>query len=251
MGLSNLAAIILAAGKGTRLKSPLAKVLQPLAGQPLLSYVLQAVRPLKPGATIAVIGYQAEQVREAFQGEADLQYVLQAEQLGTGHAAAQAKEVLQEFSGDLLILCGDMPFIRTETLQEMLSLRQSTKAACVMLSFIDPENQDFGRVVRGEDGSVDRIVEMRDATEQEKRVDELNAGVYCFEKELFFKALDKLDNQNAQNEYYLTDTIHLLKCEGLRVDSVLAKDTREVFGINSLDDLNKAERMVADFHPFE
>ena len=179
MGERSLAVVALAAGKGTRLNSPLAKVLQPLAGRPLLHHVLTALEPLHPAPLIVVVGYQADRVKDAFLKDwPHLQYVIQEEQLGTGHAALQAENALRDFSGDLLIVCGDMPFVTTRSLQRMVDERRKGYAGVVM-TFKNSENADFGRIIRTRDGDLLRIVEHKDATLEEKKVDEFNGGVYC------------------------------------------------------------------------
>lgn len=247
MGERSLAVVALAAGKGTRLNSPLAKVLQPLAGRPLLHHVLCALEPLTPDPLVVVVGYQADSVKDIFSKDwPALQYAMQEEQLGTGHAALQAEESLKNFEGDLLIVCGDMPFVSSQSLQRLVDERRKGCAGAV-LTFKDGENADFGRIIRTNDGVLDRIVEYKDATPEEKKVDEFNAGVYCFQKGLLFEALKNLDASNAQNEYYLTDTIEWLKRQGHVVSALLIDDAQEVFGINSQEDLARAEQIAKEY----
>ena len=244
MGERSLAVVALAAGKGTRLNSSLAKVLQPLAGRPLLHHVLSTLEPLHPDPLIVVVGYQADRVKSAFFKDwPHLQYVIQEEQLGTGHAALQAEKALQDFSGDLLIVCGDMPFVTTRSLQRMVDERRKGYVGVVM-TFKNSENADFGRIIRASNGDLLRIVEHKDATVEEKKVDEFNAGVYCFQKGLLFEALKNLETGNAQNEYYLTDTIEWLKKMGHAVSALMIEDSQEVFGINSQEDLARAEQIA-------
>lgn len=237
---TGLAIIILAAGKGARMKSSLAKVLHPLASRPILSYVLEAASRLNPARTILIVGNQAEKVRAEF-SDAGLEFVLQEEQLGTGHAVEKAREALGGFRGAVLILCGDMPFLKTSTLVNLVAKRLETGAACALLSLKCNKAKDFGRIVRGEDGSIQRIVENRDATAEEKMIDEYNSGVYCFDKDLLFKALDEVGDRNAQGEFYLTDTVELLRRKNLKVESIQTHDSLELFGINSAEDLKEAE----------
>ncbi|MGP0566453.1 MULTISPECIES: NTP transferase domain-containing protein [unclassified Nitrospina] len=239
-----LAAVILAAGKGTRMRSDLPKVLHPLGGRPLLLHVLDGLRPLNPERVVVVVGYESDRVRQAVP-EGVVEFVEQAQQLGTGHAVQQAEAVLADFSGDVLILCGDMPLIRTETLSGLVSLHRERGAACTLLSLKSKEKRDFGRVIRTPGGRVDGIVENKDATPQEKTVDEYNSGVYCFQKSILFKALKGVDNRNAQQEYYLTDTIARINREGLAVEAIQTSDASELIGINSLEDLNAAERLFS------
>ena len=243
MQQQDLAVIILAAGKGTRMKSSLAKVLLPVAGHPLLHYVLDLSSKLKPARTIVVVGHQAEQVQDAF-ADRDVEFVVQHEQLGTGHAAQQAKEKLENFKGLVLVLCGDMPLIRAGTLQKMIAGHKESGAKCTMLTLKSSGQHDFGRIIRDDKGSVLRIVEFKDASVAEKKVDEFNSGVYCFDNDLFFKALGVIDVDNAQAEYYLTDTIEYLVQKGHLVRATQTHDTNEILGINSPDDLDRAEQLL-------
>ncbi len=243
MQQQDLAVIILAAGKGTRMKSSLAKVLLPVAGHPLLHYVLDLSSKLNPARTIVVIGHQAEQVQDIF-ADRGVEFVVQHEQLGTGHAAQQAKEKLENFEGHVLVLCGDMPLIRVSTLKYMITEHKESGAKCTVLTLKSSGQHDFGRIIRDDKGSIERIVEFKDATVAEKKVDEFNSGVYCFDNELFFKALGYIDADNAQAEYYLTDTIEYLVQEGYLVQATETHDTNEILGINSPHDLNRAEQLL-------
>jgi UDP-N-acetylglucosamine diphosphorylase/glucosamine-1-phosphate N-acetyltransferase len=246
MPQKSLAVIILAAGKGTRMKSPLAKVLQPLSGKPLLHYVLKTVEKLSADRVGVVVGFQAEEVKSAFP-DPKLEFVEQKEQLGTGHAAQQTESCFTDFEGDILVLCGDMPLVRSATLQNLLEKHRLSKADCTVLTLKDKMGniKDFGRILRGEDQSVTGIVENKDATEQEKKVDEYNSGIYCFDKILFYKALSAIDNSNSQNEYYLTDTIKYFVQHKRSVQSVQTDDSDEILGINSPEDLKKAEQLLS------
>ena len=247
MQQQDLAIIILAAGKGTRMQSSLAKVLLPLAGHPLLHYVLNLSSKLNPARTIVVVGHQAEQVQEAF-ADREVEFVIQHEQLGTGHAAQQAKEKLENFKGLVLVLCGDMPLIRPDTLLEMVAGHRASGAKCTVLTLKSDGLHDFGRIIRDEKGLILKIVEFKDASDVEKKVDEFNSGVYCFDSGLFFKALEHVDSNNAQNEYYLTDTIEYLVRKRYPVQATQTQNANEILGINSPDDLNRAERLLVDHH---
>ena len=247
MQQQDLAVIILAAGKGTRMQTSLAKVLLPVAGHPLLHYVLDLSSRLNPARTIVVVGHQADQVKEAFAG-GEIEFVVQNEQLGTGHAAQQAKSQLENFEGRVLVLCGDMPLIRLKTLLQMLEEHKNSGAKCTVLTLKSSECHDFGRIIRDGNGSILKIVELKDASESEKKVDEFNSGVYCFDNCLFFKALAHVGPDNVQKEYYLTDTIEYLVRNGYPVQAIQTKDANEILGINSPDDLNQAERLLVDHH---
>jgi UDP-N-acetylglucosamine diphosphorylase/glucosamine-1-phosphate N-acetyltransferase len=243
MQVKDLAVIILAAGKGTRMKSSLAKVLHPLSSRPILAYLLDTVQTLSPKEILLVVGHQADKVESQFQNPA-YKFVLQKEQLGTGHAVMQTEAELSDFDGDVLILCGDMPFLRSATLEELIRRHREAEAKCTLLALKSKEAKDFGRVFHNTDGSVERIIEDRDATATEKMVDEYNAGVYCFNKGFLFKALAEIGNDNTQNEYYLTDTIKHLAGWGFRVQSIITQDAEEILGINSLADLKIAEEIL-------
>ena len=247
MQQSDLAVIILAAGKGTRMQTSLAKVLLPVAGHPLLHYVLDLSSRLNPARTIVVVGHQADQVRKAF-ADWEVEFVVQREQLGTGHAAQQAKLKLENFEGQVLVLCGDMPLIRPKTLLQVVEGHRRSGVKCTVLTLKNSGCHDFGRVIRDGNGSILKIVELKDASESEKKVDEFNSGVYCFDNGLFFKALAHVGPDNVQKEYYLTDTIEYLVRNGYPVQAIQTKDANEILGINSPDDLNQAERLLVDHH---
>lgn len=239
----DLAVIILAAGKGFRMQTSLAKVLIPIAEKPILEYVLNVAEKLHPARTIVVVGHQADQVQEIF-SKRDLEFVLQEEQLGTGHAAQQTEQALNDFKGNVLVLCGDMPLIKTETLERLLQQHKEVAAKCSVLILKSKAKHDFGRIIRDVDGSILKIVEHRDASAQEKIVDEFNSGVYCFDKELFFKALCCINDDNIQKEYYLTDTLEYAMKNGYPVASMQIEDTDEIFGINFPEDLKRAEKLL-------
>ena len=247
MQQQDLAVIILAAGKGTRMQTSLAKVLLPVAGRPLLHYVLDLSSRLNPARTIVVVGHQADQVRKAF-ADREVEFVVQREQLGTGHAAQQAKLKLENFEGQVLVLCGDMPLIRPKTMLQVVEGHRRSGVKCTVLTLKNSGCHDFGRIIRDGNGSILKIVELKDASESEKKVDEFNSGVYCFDKGLFFKALAHVGPDNVQKEYYLTDTIEYLVRNGYPVQAIQTKDANEILGINSPDDLNQAERLLVDHH---
>ncbi|SVC85092.1 uncharacterized protein METZ01_LOCUS337946 [marine metagenome] len=243
MNSKGLAVVVLAAGKGTRMKSPMAKVLQPLKNKPLLYYVLESLVPLNPDFSIVVVGFQSEIVKKSF-SDRGLVFIEQEEQLGTGHAAQQTRSALHDFSGDVLVVCGDMPLIKSQTLIDFVGRHRQKKSVCTVLTLKSPERKDFGLIIRDEKGLVSKIVEYRDASEDEKKVDEFNSGVYCFYKHLFFKALDGIDNNNIQKEYYLTDTIQYIVGSGFMVETVQTTDSAQLFGINRQEDLHLAEKIL-------
>ena len=243
MNSKALAVVVLAAGKGTRMKSPLAKVLQPLKNQPLLYYVLGSLVPLNPDFSVLVVGFQSRTVKKSF-SDRGLIFVEQKEQLGTGHAAQQAELALHDFSGDVLVVCGDMPLIKSQTLIDLIDRHREEKSVCTVLTLKSSEKKEFGLVIRDDQGSVSKIVEYKDASEDEKKVDEFNSGVYCFDKYLFSKALDSIGNNNVQKEYYLTDTIQYIVSSGFIVETVQITDTIQLLGINTQEDLSLAEKIL-------
>ena len=243
MNSKGLAVIVLAAGKGTRMKSSIAKVLHPIKNQPLLYYVLESLVPLNPDFSVLVVGCQSAVVKESFSNRG-LIFVEQKEQLGTGHAAQQAKLALHDFSGDVLVVCGDMPLIKSQTLVDLVTRHREKKSACTVLTLKSSVKKDFGLVIRDEQGSVSKIVECKDASEDEKKVDEFNSGVYCFDKHLFLKALDEIGNNNIQKEYYLTDTIEYIVNNGFLVESLQIRDNTQLLGINTQEDLSLAEKIL-------
>jgi UDP-N-acetylglucosamine diphosphorylase/glucosamine-1-phosphate N-acetyltransferase len=238
-----LLCLVLAAGKGTRMKSELAKVLHSLCGRPLLSYVIGAARRVGAERSVIVVGHQAEHVRQSVAGR-DLSFVEQREQLGTGHAVLIAREHFLDWSGTVLILCGDVPLLSTQTLLALLEEHRKSAAAVTVLTTVLDEPGSYGRVIKGEDGEVLRIVEARDADEEERRVREINAGIYCVGGTFLAEAVTEIRNENAQKEYYLTDIVEIARRRGLRVRSLVAPFPPEVMGINTPEDLAEAERLV-------
>jgi bifunctional UDP-N-acetylglucosamine pyrophosphorylase / glucosamine-1-phosphate N-acetyltransferase len=233
-------ALVLAAGQGTRMDSDLAKVLHPMAGRPLLAWVLDALGRLGVGRTLVVIGHQAERVRAAFP-EADVEWVLQAEQRGTGHAVLMAGPQLEDFEGTLLVACGDTPLLRASTLDTLLAHHRESGASVTVLSARVPDPKGYGRIVRETQGRVTGIVEERDATPDQRAIDEINSGTYAFRYRDLERVLGRLTARNAQGEYYLTDTVRLLLEEGRVADAWCGPDHRELLGINTVAQLEEAE----------
>jgi len=225
-----IAAVILAAGQGTRMKSDLPKVLHRVAGKAMLAYVVETALALQASPIIPVVGHGADEVRDAMSNQ-DLRFALQAEQLGTGHALLCAEEALNGFSGDLLLLCGDVPLLQKKTLQALIDHHRQY-AACVTILTADMDNPaGYGRIIRGAEG-VDRIVEEKDATNSERQVREINTGIYLFRAPQVFSLLRDVDKCNAQGEYYLTDVVAAARQAGERVEALLIDDAEEAMGIN-------------------
>ncbi len=237
---SSIAVVVLAAGKGTRMKSGLAKVLHPIAGRPMLSFPLAAAASVNPERLVVVVGRDADRVREAFAERAI--FVLQEEQRGTGHAVAQAEQALEGFNGDVLILYGDTPLIRSETLAKMVATKAEAQADVV---FLTAEVDIPGIVIRDEAGSVARIVEATDATPEELAIRERNTGVYLLSAEILWKMLAQVGDRNEQGEIYLTDLVGLSVRDGLRVEALRMEDSEEAMGVNTRVELASA---VAAIH---
>ncbi len=232
-----LEVIVLAAGQGKRMRSDLPKVLHPIGGRPLLGHVLDVARELEPKKTLVVHGHGAEKVRAAF-AEAPVEWVLQAEQLGTGHAVQQAMKHASG-GGDVLILYGDVPLVRPASLKRLIEAARD--AVAVMTTEVE-DPKGYGRIVRAANGDVERIVEEKDATHAERKIREINAGFMALSGKRLQGWLGKISNRNAQKEYYLTDLVTLAVKEGVRVVGVKVDDATEVAGVNSKAELAALER---------
>ncbi len=236
------AALVLAAGMGKRMHSDLAKVLHPMAGRPLLWHVLATLDDLGVARRVVVIGHQRERVQAAFAERNDLEWAIQAEQRGTGHACMMAKPSLDGFHGTLLVVCGDTPLLTAPTLHALLETHAASGASVTVLSMRLPDPQGYGRIVRTADGAgIERIVEQKDASPAERALDEVNSGIYAFRYDSLVSVLGGLTAENAQGEYYLTDTVALLRARGEKAAVVCAPDHRELLGINTVDQLAEAE----------
>ncbi|WP_288385343.1 NTP transferase domain-containing protein, partial [uncultured Acinetobacter sp.] len=218
--------IILAAGKGTRMRSSLPKVLQPLAGRPLLGHVIQTAKQLHAQNIITIYGHGGEHVQQQFQQE-NIQWVEQAEQLGTGHAVQMTLPVLPQ-EGMSLILYGDVPLVRQETLDQLLAVSSATGIGMITLNVDNPTG--YGRIIRDND-KIQAIVEHKDATEQQRQIQEINTGIYCVSNQKLHAWLPKLSNNNAQGEYYLTDIVAMAVADGLEIASIQPELAYEVEGV--------------------
>ena len=240
----NLAVIVLAAGKGTRMESDLAKVLHPLCGKPLIAWVLEAVEALHPQQIVVVVGHQAAAVEDAVSARfKNIRFVTQPQMLGTGHAVQQAQGLLQDFSGDIIVTCGDTPLMTTDTLRQLVARRQDHNAAASMLVAEIDNPGSYGRVLCETDGRVSAIVEAKDATPEVAAVKTVNAGTYCFESGALWTQLGRITNDNRAGEYYLTDVVGLLAQAGQRVDAVFINE-REMTGINTRTELQNLETQL-------
>ena len=238
----NLAAVILAAGQGTRMKSDLPKVLHPVVGVPMLSHVVQIARALDAAPIVSVIGHAADLVRTSL-GSERLTFAVQEEQLGTGHALQCAEAALKDFAGDLLLLCGDVPLLRDATLRALLEHHRENSACITILTAQMTDPTGYGRIIRGPNG-VERIVEEKDASSEERLANEINTGIYLFRAPQVFAFLQQLDNRNAQGEYYLTDVVAAARQAGERVEALSAGEAEEAMGINDRVQLAQAGEIM-------
>jgi len=242
--MENVAAVILAAGKGTRMNSGLVKVLHPAAGRPMIGWAVDAARAAGAAPVVLVVGHQADAVRTLFHDADDIRCALQVEQLGTGHAVACARDELAGFGGTVLILCGDTPLLRAETLQGLIAFHRAEGAALTVLTAMMDNPYGYGRVVRDADGRVLRIVEQKDATPQEQAVCEINSGIYCMEAEFLFANIDSIGNQNAQQEFYLTDLVSIAVQSGRVCLGHCTDDADEIMGVNDRAQLAEASGIL-------
>jgi bifunctional UDP-N-acetylglucosamine pyrophosphorylase/glucosamine-1-phosphate N-acetyltransferase len=231
------AAVILAAGKGTRMPaSDLPKVMHEVRGKPMVSHVVDAVRSVCEDRIFVVVGYKADLVMDELE-DAGVKFVLQTEQLGTGHAVIQCEEGLRGFSGTLLVLNGDVPCLRAGTIEEFVRYHDAEGSAATVLTAEVENPRGYGRIVRARDESLLAIVEEKDAADDVKRIREINSGLFCFEKVKLFEALAATTRDNVQREYYLTDVIGVLKKRGDEVRAYRVADAREVSGVNTEEEL--------------
>ena len=238
-----LKTLILAAGKGTRMKSELPKVIHEVNGIPMISKIIKVLEILKPEENILILGHKKEEVLKVVGENAD--YVVQTEQLGTGHAVLQAKDKLKDYDGDVMILCGDTPLLREETLKELYKFHKDTDSVTTILTSIYDNPFGYGRIVK-ENGLVKAIVEEKEADAEIKKIKEVNAGVYCFKGRELFEALSKITNNNEKGEYYLTDVIGIQVGEGKQVQSYVLIDNIEILGVNSKVELAQASKVLRD-----
>src|SRR5919199_1200293 len=242
------AIVIIAAGKGTRMRSPLAKVLHPLAGRPLLAHVLEVATSLAPQQLVVVVGHQAEAVRQVCEPYG-VTCVVQEPQLGTGHAVAQAEPVLTDFQGDVLVLYGDVPLLQATTLRTLWDVHRRQQATVTVVTANLDNPTGYGRIVRDASGRITRIVEERDATAADKAVREINSGVYCLRAPFLFPALRRVGRHNAQGEQYLTDVVALAVAEQQRVAHVTVADAQEILGVNTHAELAHLETLLRQRQP--
>lgn len=232
-------AIILAAGKGTRMKSNLNKVMHPVLNKPMIGHIVDNLKRCNVDHIVVVVGHGADSVKEYLQDR--VTYAVQEPQLGTGHAVMQA-QMLANMDGDTLILCGDGPCIQTETMEAAFEANKDYEMT--VLTSILPDGEKYGRIVRDENAMVEKIVEAKDCTEEELKICEINTGIFCFKNRLLFEGLKEIKNENAQNEYYLTDLVEIFHQKNYRVNAMVVKDGDETMGCNDRIDLAKANKWL-------
>lgn len=237
-------AVILAAGKGTRMKSDLPKVVHPVAGRPMVAWVVDACRGAGFTRTILVVGHKQEVVREVFAGQGDVDFAVQSEQLGTGHAVKCAIDLLRRVEGEAVVLAGDGPLVRAATLGRVLERHRSSHAAATIATSVVDDPAGYGRIIRDGSGRFAAIVEDKDATEAQKRVREINPSIYCFDAPKLVERLPKLSNANAKGEYYLTDIPGMLRDEGEVVEVVDAMPAADVLSINTPEQLAEVDAIL-------
>ncbi|MEH7451841.1 bifunctional UDP-N-acetylglucosamine diphosphorylase/glucosamine-1-phosphate N-acetyltransferase GlmU [Gottfriedia acidiceleris] len=240
--MSNKYAIVLAAGKGTRMKSKLYKVLHPVCGKPMVQHVVDHVMSVGVQNIVTVVGHGAELVKTQIGDHSE--YALQAEQLGTAHAVIQAAPMLKDKEGTTLVICGDTPLISPETIQALFDEHERLQAKATILTAHLEDSTGYGRIIRGENGSVIKIVEHKDASPEELTVQEINTGTYCFDNKALFEALNEVNNNNAQGEYYLPDVIEILKAKGEIVAAYKTANFDETLGVNDRYALSIAESIM-------
>lgn len=240
--MSKRYAVVLAAGQGTRMRSKLYKVLHPVCGKPMVQHVVDQVSKLKIDHIVTIIGHGAELVRTQLGEQSS--YALQEEQLGTAHAVMQAQTLLEGKEGITLVACGDTPLIKAETMEALFKKHEESKAKATILTAYADDPTGYGRIIRNTDSHVEKIVEHKDASEEERKVREINTGTYCFDNKALFDALKKVSNENVQGEYYLPDVIEILKTSGEKVTAFSTDDFEETLGVNDRVALSKAESIL-------
>lgn len=238
----NRFAVILAAGQGTRMKSKLYKVLHPVCGKPMVEHVIDHVSKLEMKKIVTIIGHGAEKVKQYLGSKSD--YALQEEQLGTAHAVRQAESVLGDEKGTTLVICGDTPLITPDTMKALFLHHTNTNAKATILTAYSEDPTGYGRIIRNENGSVEKIVEHKDASDAELKVKEINTGTYCFDNQSLFLALKEVKNENVQGEFYLPDVIEILKNKGEIISAYQTADMEETLGVNDRIALSQAENIM-------
>ncbi|UOQ46537.1 bifunctional UDP-N-acetylglucosamine diphosphorylase/glucosamine-1-phosphate N-acetyltransferase GlmU [Halobacillus salinarum] len=235
-------AVILAAGKGTRMKSDLPKVLHTICGQPMVQHVIDQLTATGVKEIITIVGHQSEMVKNKI--GPSVHYAFQEEQLGTAHAVKMSSSLLEDKKGTTLVITGDTPLITSETLERCFDYHEESKAAATVITMSPEDPSGYGRIVRNDQGGVERIVEHKDADEKELQIQEVNTGIFCFDNELLFASLEQVSSDNSQGEYYLPDVIEILKEQGRKIAAIGVHNLEEGFGINDRTQLARAEKIL-------
>lgn len=235
-------AVILAAGKGSRMQSELPKVLHTVEGRPMVHHSIERARAAGIDRIALVVGHRKDLLMEALDGWG-MEFAVQEEQRGTGHAVAMAKEFLTGFEGNAVVLYGDMPLLNSETIKQLIATRNEKDAGGAILTISLDNPPDFGRIVRDDDGRVVRVVEVKDASPEVLAIKEVNVGAYCFDAPALLQALGELSDDNAQGEYYLTDVVEIMTRQGRTIETVVTPNLEESLGINDLHHLAFAEKL--------
>jgi len=241
--VKKLATVIMAAGKGKRMKSDLPKVLHQLNNRPMLHYVIDLAREIGSEKIITIIGHKRKLVMDSCK-DLNIEFAVQKEQLGTGHAVQMTEEKLAEFEGDVLILSGDVPLLSSDTINKLVKMHRDSGVVASLLTSELNDPAGYGRIIRDDEGFVYTIVEHKDATPEQLQVNEINVGIYIIDSIKLFKALKLVDNNNAQGEYYLPDVIPLFISNGKKVNAVKTNNFDETRGINNIDQLTEAETIL-------
>jgi UDP-N-acetylglucosamine pyrophosphorylase len=243
----DLAVVIMAAGKGTRMKNPdMAKVMYPINGRPMIDYVIDLALELDSRRIVAIVGWQKDTVIDHLRQSGRLvEFAEQTPQLGTGHAVMQAEPVLKDHDGNVLVLSGDVPTLSVATMKRLIDHHDSTDVVATVLTAEPADATGYGRILRGDDGTVIGIVEHRDATEEQRGIREINSGIYVFDSRTLFQGLQHITPTNVQREYYLTDVFGYFWRNNLRVAAVKASEASEIQGINNLEQLEEARSILA------
>lgn len=242
-------AIVLAAGKGTRMKSELPKILCQANGRPLVSYVLSALRTAGVQRFIMVVGYRAELVRETYQDQTDIQFAMQTEQLGTGHAVMMCRDLLQDYQGPVVVVAGDSPMLQADSIQALLQEFHSSQPACLLGTLIHHDPTGLGRILRDSQGNFLGIVEHKDASPEQLEINETNMSTYVFDCQKMLKALDSLTNTNLQQEYYITDVPGILLKQGEDVRALPVLKPIEALSVNTVEQLADVEAALNEQNP--
>ncbi len=240
--MKDVSVIILAAGKGVRMKSGLPKVVHRVCGKEMVNHVVDNVKGLGASQTIVVVGYKADVVRDVLDKEIDT--VCQEQQLGTGHAVMQAVPLISRQAKQVIVLYGDTPLVRTETLKRLIEHHSRGNYGMTILTVEMDNPEGYGRIIRDSTGNITSIVEHRDATSGQREIREVNSGIYCFEKQLLVEGLDNINSDNAQGEYYLTDVVEFLRSKGIIIGGCVYRDPQEVMGVNTKHQLSVVQKIM-------